>query len=92
LWRLLYTTSLILQSNGLHIAVFTLIVCIVASLIAMLALARGLEQARSRSGGAADRQGQLNNTELIFILVATYFALASFLVGLLFLGRITFHI
>lgn len=79
--------------RSVHVAVISLIVCIVASLVGMLALARGLEQARSRNKGSSpDRQGELNDTELKFILIPAAIALATFLVGLLFLGRITFHI
>jgi sugar phosphate permease len=79
---------------SVHIAVISLIVCIVASLVCMLALARGLEQARSRSEnkGISNGKGELFDTELGWILIPAYFALATFLVGLLFLGRVAFHI
>jgi hypothetical protein len=59
----------------------------------MLALTRGHERARSRNIDAAKggNEGQLSDFELLFILIPGGVALASFLVGLLFLGRITFH-
>jgi hypothetical protein len=79
---------------SVHVAVISLIVCIVASLVCMLALARGLEQARSRpeNKGISNGKGELFDTELGWILIPDYFALATFLVGLLFLGRVAFHI
>lgn len=73
--------------------VISLIACICFSLVTMLALTRGYEQAKSRhweSGGTGE-QGQLTNNELLWIVLPGYFALASFIVGLLFLGRVTFH-
>jgi hypothetical protein len=59
----------------------------------MLALTRGHERAQSRNieAGRGVGEGQLLDSELLFILIPGGIALASFLVGLLFLGRITFH-
>lgn len=76
-----------------RVGVVALIICIAASLATMLALTRGHERARSRNiearkGGG---EGQLSDLELQLILIPAGIALASFLVGLLFLGRITFH-
>jgi len=77
-----------------QVSVVLLIVCIVFSLITMLALARGLEQARSRAAakGVTNGQGELTDTELRFILVPAAAAFITFLVGFLYLGRITFNI
>jgi len=74
--------------------VIFLIACIVSGLATMLALTRGHERARSRNidaGGGSVEQGQLTNFELRCILIFGYVALSTFVVGLLFLGRITFH-
>jgi len=81
----------VVGKRSAHFAVATLILCIVSSLVGMLALARGLEQAQSREREKVGR-GKLNDTELRWILIPAYFALASFLVGLLFLGRMAFHV
>jgi hypothetical protein len=77
-----------------RVAVICLIVCIVASLTTILALSRGHERARSRNieAGKGDHEGQLLDLELLSILIPGAIGLSTFLVGLLFLGRITFHI
>ena len=76
-----------------RVGVVSLIVCISASLVTMLALTRGHERARSRNieAGRSGEEGQLLDFELLFILIPGGIALASFLVGILFLGRVTFH-
>ena len=78
---------------SMRAGVVTLIICICASLVTMLALTRGHERARSRNieAGNSGEEGQLLDFELLLILIPGGVALASFLVGLLFLGRITFH-
>jgi hypothetical protein len=74
--------------------VISLVLCICASLFAMLSLTRGHERARARNleAGRGGNEGQLTNTELLFTLFSSWFSLSSFLVGALFLGRIAFHI
>jgi len=76
-----------------RVGVVSLIVCISASLVTMLALTRGHERARSRNieAGRSGEEGQLLDFELLFILIPGGIALASFLVGILCLGRVTFH-
>jgi hypothetical protein len=76
-----------------QIGVICLIVCITAGLATILALTRGHERARSRNieAGKGGEEGQLTDFELLFILAPGAIALCSFLVGLLFLGRVTFH-
>jgi hypothetical protein len=76
-----------------RVGVISLIVCISAALVTILALSRGHEMARSRNieAGKGGDEGQLSDFELLCILVPGWIALSSFLVGLLFLGRITFH-
>jgi hypothetical protein len=76
-----------------RVGVVSLIICISGALVTMLALTRGHERARSRNidAGKGGDGGQLSDFELLFILIPGGVALASFLVGLLFLGRITFH-
>ncbi len=77
-----------------RIGVIALILCICTSLITILALTRGHERARSRNieSGRGGEEGQLTDTELLFILIPSWIALSSFLAGALFLGRIAFHI
>jgi hypothetical protein len=75
------------------VAVVCLISCVCLSLVVILALLRGFERAQSRyidKGGKAG-QGELSSGELLFILIPSSIALSCFLVGFLFLGRITFH-
>jgi hypothetical protein len=76
-----------------RVGVVCLIVCIAAALATILALTRGHERARSRNmeAGESGEEGQLLDFELLLILIPGGVALSSFLVGLLFLGRITFH-
>ncbi len=78
---------------SMRVGVASLIICISASLLTILALTRGHERAQSRNmeAGRGGEEGQLLDFELLFILIPGGIALASFLVGLLFLGRITFH-
>lgn len=81
-------------------SVVCLIGCIIFALIAILALSRGYDRAHSRflesdasKGNPYYRdQGQLNDVELRWILVASFLSLVGFLVGFLFLGRIAFQI
>jgi hypothetical protein len=75
------------------VAVVCLISCVCLSLIVILALMRGFERAQSRhieAGGRAG-EGKLNSAELLFIVIPGGAALSCFLVGFVFLGRITFH-
>jgi len=74
--------------------VISLILCICTSLTTTLALTRGHERARNRSLdiGRGGEEGQLTDSELLFILIPAWLALSSFLVGALFPGRIAFHI
>ena len=80
--------------SSARIGVVSLVVCLCSSLATIIALTRGHERARSRNieGGHGGEEGQLTDTELGFILIPAWIALSSFLVGALFLGRITFHI
>jgi hypothetical protein len=82
------------------VAVVCLIACVGWSLVAMLALIRGHEEAKGRNieerrarGLPTDvKEGKLTSGELLFTLFPSAIALTCFLVGLLFLGRIVFHI
>lgn len=82
-----------IAKSSTRVGVVSLIICIAASLVTMLALTRGHERARSRNIDArqSSEEGQLSDLELRLILIPGAIALASFLVGLLYLGRITFH-
>jgi len=83
------------------VATVLLIGCVCVSLVCILALARGHEQARSRSidklhaeghqGRIERNEGALNNFELRLILLSGGAALSCFFTGFLFLGRIVFH-
>lgn len=83
------------------VAAVLLISCVCVSLICILALARGHEQARSRhidkrraekyQGHIEQSEGSLNNFELRVILLSAGGALSCFFTGFLFLGRIVFH-
>jgi hypothetical protein len=75
------------------VAVVCLISCVCLSLIVILALLRGFERAQSRFIEARGQagQGKLNPAELLFILIPAGTGLSCFLVGFVFLGRITFH-
>ena len=81
------------------VAVISLIACVCASLMAIVAMLRFYERARSRymdttrqqGGQGAIDEGKLNSGELLGILTLCGLALAFFLVGFLFLGRIAFH-
>jgi len=79
--------------SSVRASVGSLIICICASLGTMLALARGHEKARSRNIEARQSpdEGQLTDGELRLILFFGGVALASFLIGMLFLGRVTFY-
>jgi hypothetical protein len=74
--------------------VISLIICLCASLITILALTSGHLWAQNRSidSGQGGEEGQLTKVELLFILLSAWVALSSFLAGALFLGRIAFHI
>jgi hypothetical protein len=96
------TTANSLVAFSAKVAVVCLISCVCLSLILIMALLRGHERAKSRNieqlrqagrlnPGVAVTEGQLNSGELLFILVTGGFALSSFLVGFVFLGRIVFH-
>jgi hypothetical protein len=76
-----------------RVGVISLIICISASFVTMLALIRGHEVARNKSiaAGSSGQEAQLSDSQLLSILIFADIAIASFLVGLLFLGRITFH-
>lgn len=82
------------------VAVVCLIFCVGLSLVAMLALMRGHEEAKGRNIDARRAQGlpvdvkegRLSSAALFVTLVPAAFALSCFLVGLLFLGRIVFHL
>jgi len=83
------------------VAAVLLICCVCASLVCILALARGHEQARSRyidkrraegyQGRIEQYEGSLNNFELRVILLSAGGALSCFFTGFVFLGRIVFH-
>jgi hypothetical protein len=77
-----------------RIGVISLVLCICASLVAMLSLTRGHERARNRNldAGKSGNEGELTDAELFTTLFSSWLALSSFLVGALFLGRIAFHI
>jgi len=83
------------------VAVVCLIACVGMSLVAMLALIRGHEEAKGRNiderraKGLSTfdvTEGKLTSGELLITLIPSAIALSSFLVGLLFLARIVFHI
>jgi predicted permease len=83
------------------VAVVCLIACVGLSLVAILALVRGHEEATGRNVDEQRRsgtftgnvtEGKLTTGELLFILVPSGIGLSSFLLGLMFLGRIVFHI
>jgi hypothetical protein len=83
------------------VAAASLICCVCASLVVVVALARGHEQAKSRQmdklrreghqGPIETDEGALNNFELGVILIFACVALSCFFTGFLFLGRIVFH-
>jgi hypothetical protein len=83
------------------VATVCLIGCVCVSLILIIALARGHEQAKSRwmevqrqvgiSGPSFGTQGALSDFELRVILISSAVALSCFFDGFLFLGRIVFH-
>jgi hypothetical protein len=83
------------------VATVLLIGCVCVSLVCILALARGHEQARARyvdkrraegyKGRIELNEGPLNNFELRVILLSGGAALSCFFTGFLFLGRIVFH-
>jgi hypothetical protein len=77
-----------------RVAVICLITSIVAGLATILALTRGHERARSRNIETRNNpeEGQLTDLALLFILIPGGVGLCAFLVGFLFLGRVTFHI
>jgi hypothetical protein len=87
---------------SVKVAVVCLILCVVFSMGVMLALVRCHELANSRwmeqernAGRSANvqiPQGELTNTELGWILFFTFFALTTFLWGLVFLGIIGWHL
>lgn len=86
---------------SVKVAVVCLILCVVFSMALMLALVRCHELANSRwtqqefaAGRVANAQipqGELTNTELGWIVVLAFFALTTFLCGLVFLGIIGWH-
>jgi len=81
------------------VAAVALISCVCWSLVAILALLRGHEQAKARNIDAHRNtghlrpinEGRLNAVELLLILLTSGIALSCFLVGFIFLGRIAFH-
>lgn len=89
----LHTSDEIVKVSA-RLGVIALILCFCSSVIVILALTRGHERARSRNieSGRGGEEGQLTDTELLFILIPACTALSSFLVGALCLGRIAFHI
>ena len=86
-------------ASSAKVAVVCLIACVGWSLIAMLALIRGHEEAKGRNieerrahGLPTDvKEGKLTGGELLVTLFPSAIALTCFLEGLLFLGRIVFH-
>jgi hypothetical protein len=80
--------------SSAKVGVICLILCIFFSFAAILALMRGFERSssRHRERGGSPTEGQLLLPELSFILIFGYFAIATFVEGLLFLGRIAFHL
>jgi hypothetical protein len=71
-------------------SVVALIICIVFSILTILALTRSYERARSRSGEHSE--GTLTDFELLIILLLADVGLTAFLWGFLYLGRIVFYI
>jgi hypothetical protein len=92
------TTRTPIMAISVRAAIVCLILCVLFSMAVMLALVRCHELANARwvqqesaSGRLANAQipqGELTNNELLCILVPSFFALATFLWGLVFLGII----
>jgi hypothetical protein len=79
-------------------AAVSLISCVCFSILLIVALLRCYERAWSRRGDElraagqrmSEKEGKLNTSELLLILVLSYAALTNFLIGFAFLGRIAF--
>lgn len=81
------------------VAAVALISCVCFSLALIVCLLRFYERAWSRRGDElraagqrmTEKEGKLNEFELLLILAFSDAALTSFLIGFAFLGRIAFH-
>lgn len=76
-------------------AVVCLIVCILSSVMFMIAMARGWERASSRETNQSENpfdQGRLSWLELLTILFFGDLALSSFFLGFIYLGRTMFSV
>jgi hypothetical protein len=85
--------------SSVRSCVVSLIICIIAALVAIFGLTRGYDRARGRFAtdprrrpGDDTEQGQLTDIELGSILVASYFCAVGFFLGFIFLANITFQI
>ncbi len=72
-------------------AVSSLTICMVSSVFAILAIARAYAHAKSRLD-AGDKSGQLTRLEMVCVFTPEYLALSAFLVGFLYLARLTYQI
>jgi hypothetical protein len=70
-------------------AVTALTLCMVSSVLAILAIARGYALASSRTTAA--QTGRLTAFELFLVLAAEYFALVGFLTGFLYMARMAYY-
>jgi hypothetical protein len=72
--------------------IYTLLICIVGSIIGLVALSRTYERAVSRQlqKGIQGDQGELTGAELAVILVAACLALQGFFLGFVFIGRLAY--
>lgn len=70
-------------------AVSSLTLCMVSSVFAILAIARGYAHAKSRLDSGAS--GQLTLLEMVCVFIPEYLALVGFLIGFLYLARLTYQ-
>ena len=84
---------------SIRVSVTCLLVCVVFAFAGMVGLSRGCDRARSRFALAAEiapridrEQGQLNDVEFGCVLFFGCVCAIGFLVGLVFLGRVTFQV
>ena len=84
---------------SIRVSVTCLLACVVFAFAGMVGLSRGYDRARSRSTQSAANtssadyeQGQLNDLELACVLFCGCVCFMGFLVGLVFLGRVTFQV
>jgi hypothetical protein len=81
-------------ATSAKVSAVCLISCVVSSLFVIFALVRGFEMAQARQvqSGGQEGSGELNHTELLYIVIPAGVALPCFVTGFLFLGRVTFRL